>query len=299
MKQKKAEKIDVFLLQSQRRANNALKKLLPKANECPKDLHGAMRYSALSGGKRIRAALVYAIGDALKGPKNILDDVGAAIEIMHAFTLIHDDLPAIDNDDLRRGKPSCHRAFTEATAILAGDALQSCSFTVIADLKLAEVLRIKMISYLGHAIGSKGVIGGEAIDIAMENKKISLKELNECYQLKTSKLLSACLVLGALASNCTKPIVLDNLEKFGDLIGLIFQIHDDIIGVQSDTKTLGKPQGSDELRHKPTYPSLLGLAEAKKMEQLLFERAMSYLVKAKIKSDKIAAIAYYILQREK
>jgi geranylgeranyl pyrophosphate synthase len=297
MTRNKVATVEMYLKKCQARSYRVLNKLLPQAKQQPKHLHAAMRYSALNGGKRIRAALVYAVGDALHGEKKVLDIVAAAIEMMHAFTLIHDDLPAIDNDDLRRGKPSCHRAFNEATAILAGDALQALSFTVLADLKLAPALRVKMVSYLGHAIGSKGVIGGELIDIEMENKVVTLQEINECYKLKTSKLLCASLILGALAANCTKPSVLHNLEKFGYLIGLVFQIHDDIIGVESDTKTLGKQQGSDEIRNKPTYPSLLGLSQAKKMEAQLFKRAINYLAKTKINNDKLIAIAHYILQR--
>jgi geranylgeranyl pyrophosphate synthase len=291
--------INHYLKQCQQRVNKILNQALPTASKKPAELHQAMRYAVLNGGKRIRAALVYATGEAMNVNPNVLDRISAAIEMIHAYTLIHDDLPAIDNDDLRRGKPSCHKAFSEATAILAGDALQTLAFQQLSDSTslVSPQNQIKMINYLSRAIGSTGIIGGEVLDIAMENQSVSVQELAHCYKLKTSYLLSASIMLTAFSANITRPSILKYLEKFGLLLGLAFQIHDDIIGVQSDTKLLGKPQGSDELRCKPTYPSLLGITNAKKAEARAFKQAIAYLKQSRLPSEKLLAIANYIIQR--
>lgn len=293
--------IELYLSQCQHRVNKALHHFLPSANKNPAVLHQAMRYAALNGGKRIRAALVYATGEAFDAHPKTLDCISAAIEMIHAYTLIHDDLPAIDNDDLRRGKPSCHKAFSEATAILAGDSLQTLAFQILSESQehVSTAVQLQMIRYLACAIGSTGVIGGEVLDIAMENKSVSLRELAICYKLKTSNLLSASIVLGALAANHEHNKKLLGLEKFGHSLGLAFQIHDDIIGVESDTQLLGKPQGSDALRNKPTYPSLLGMKRAKKTQALAFKRAIFHLNQARIPSEKLIAISNYIIERNK
>lgn len=294
-------KIKTYLKRYQQDAELVVKKILPKATKKPTNLHKAMRYAVLNGGKRLRSSFIYAIGESLNANKKVLDQICASIEFVHAYTLIHDDLPALDNDDIRRGKPSCHKAFGEATAILAGDALQALAFEVLANLNskiISPSVAIQMIKELASTIGSIGLVGGEALDIEMENKKVSLKELKYTYQLKTGYLLRTAIILSILAGNCKDKKVIHHFRKFGDYIGLAFQVHDDIVGIVSDTKTLGKPQRSDELRNKPTYPGLLGLNKAKKMEEKYFHKAMEHLYKTKIKADKVAALAVYVIERE-
>lgn len=294
---------EIYLKEYQTRINHFLSNgtcLLPAENKQPAELHKAMRYAVLNGGKRIRAALVYATGEALGADFDVLDHIGSAIEMIHAFSLIHDDLPALDNDDLRRGKPSCHKAFSEATAILAGDALQTLAFETIASLdknKIAVEIEIEMIRLLARAIGSLGMAGGEELDIEMKDKDVSLNELENTYKLKTGYLLTASILLGALAANCHDKNILNNLQKFGDYIGLAFQIHDDIIGIESDTQTLGKHQGSDQERNKPTYPTLIGMQKAKQKENEIFNKALKHLKKTGIPVNKLEAIAHYVVDR--
>lgn len=290
-----------YIKHSQKRVNTALAKLLPNPNKEPRELYKAMRYSVLNGGKRIRSALVYATGDALGANPKVLDRVSAAIEMIHAFSLIHDDLPALDNDDLRRGKPSCHKAYGEATAILAGDALHTLAFEVLTDISpklLPPAMTLRMIHLFADAIGPTGLAGGQALDIAMVNEKVTIKALATTYKLKTGNFITTSILMGALAARCQRKSVLDNLKKFGDAIGLAFQIHDDIIGVETDTQTLGKPQGSDVSRNKPTYPSLLGLDAAKKIEKNTFNQAIRYLTKTRMDYEQLAAIAAYVIERD-
>lgn len=276
---------EIYLKEYQTRINHFLSHeacLLPAENRQPSELHKAMRYAVLNGGKRIRAALVYATGEALGADFDVLDQIGSAIEMIHAFSLIHDDLPALDNDDLRRGKPSCHKAFSEATAILAGDALQTLAFETIASLdknKIKAEIELEMIRLLARAIGSLGMAGGEELDIEMKDKDVNLNDLENTYKLKTGYLLTASILLGALAANCHDKKILNNLHQFGNYIGLAFQIHDDIIGIESDTQTLGKPQGSDQERNKPTYPTLIGMQKAKQKENEIFNKALKHLKK--------------------
>lgn len=292
-----------YLKRCQKRVETSLKELLPSPNRQPRPLNQAMRYAVLSGGKRLRAALIFATGESMGAKSAILGNVGAAVEMVHAYSLIHDDLPALDNDDLRRGKPTCHKAFGEATAILAGDALQSLSFEILSHLPshdLSPKVELKMIETLTQAIGSAGMIGGEELDLEMVNQKVSLKQLETMYRLKTGCLLEASLTLGALAANCQDKKILQNLSKFGKYIGLAFQIHDDIIGIESDTKTLGKTQGNDLALNKPVYPVVVGMARAKKKERMLYRKALSYLDKLNglgFNTDKLKAIAAYIIER--
>lgn len=290
--------IQVKSLNYQKRVANSLEALLPPADRKPKSLHQAMRYAVLNGGKRLRASLVYATGEALSGNPKILDKVSAVVEMVHAFSLIHDDLPALDNADLRRGKLSCHKKYGEATAILAGDALQTLAFTVLSNIDKKSILpanHLAMVNILAKAV--LDLIRGEELDILMENKPITINQLKETYRLKTGELLTASILLGALASNCKSKKVLSNLKKFGDYIGLAFQIHDDIIEIEADAHTLGKPKHSDVLRGKPTYPSLLGLDKAKQKEKVAFKQAINYLNKSGINKEKLIVIARYIIER--
>lgn len=283
----------------QQRVEIALKSLLPPESKVPTELHRAMRYGVLHGGKRIRAALVYATGECMGANPAILDRVSAAVEMMHAFSLIHDDLPALDNDDLRRGKPTVHKAFGEATAILAGDALQTYAIQVLTKLdpkKIKPIFTLEIINILSHAILE--MERGEELDILMTKKVVSLSQLKKTYQLKTGCLLTSCVLMGALAAQCQKKNTLVALKKFGDWIGLAFQIQDDIIGIESTTDILGKQQGSDATRGKPTYPSLLGIEEAKKEKERAYKNAMRWLQKSLLKCDKLVAIADFVIQRQ-
>ncbi|STX29721.1 geranyltranstransferase [Legionella beliardensis] len=292
---------EAYLHACQHRVSLALKKNLPSSNKEPRQLHKAMRYAVLNGGKRIRSAFVYAVGEALEANYSILDSAAASIEMIHAYSLIHDDLPALDNDDLRRGKPTCHKVFGEATAIIAGDALQSYGFEMLAKLDLNYIsarAELEMVKLLSHAIGSLGMAGGQELDMEMVNQgQVSLKKLEMMYQLKTGCLLETSILFGALAANCSNKKILANLAKFSKCIGLAFQIHDDIIGVLSDTHTLGKTQGIDLKQNKPVYPVLVGVKRAQIRERVLYRQALSYLDKTGINVMNLKALAEYIIKR--
>lgn len=297
--------VQVNLERYQKDATAALKRKLPSPNKEPRQLNKAINYAVLSGGKRIRAALIYATGEALGAHPNALDDICAAVEMVHAFSLIHDDLPSLDNDDFRRGKPTCHKAFGEAIAILAGDSLQSLAFEVLANIPphtfIEPQIKLQMIQLLARALGSLGLAGGEVLDLEMVNQHqtVSIKKLETMYKLKTGCLLNASILLGALAANCQDEQILHHLSKFGEYIGLAFQIHDDIIGIESDTQTLGKKQGADLELNKPVYPVLAGMNRAKKRTNNLYKRALGHLdkIKEKMNTDQLRAIASYIIER--
>lgn len=292
--------ISQYLKACQDRTNQALERVLPAAVVEPQKLHAAMRYAVFNGGKRLRSAFIYTIGEELGAYPKVLDQTAAAVEMVHAFSLIHDDLPALDNDDLRRGKPACHRVYGEATAILAGDALQTLAFETLTKINKKEIdaaVGIKMIKILAHSIGSLGMAGGEELDIEIAGLKITLKKLATIYKLKTSHLIYASAMLGALAANCHNQKILLNLQKFGIYIGLAFQIHDDIIEIESDATVLGKPKGSDIAKNKPTFPSLLGLAAAKEQARIMLHKATLYLNKTGINNEKLIEISNFIIKR--
>ena len=242
----------------QKRVETALASYLPMASIQPTRLHEAMRYSVLDGGKRIRPLLVYLAGKALNVTPTSLDAPACAIELIHAYSLVHDDLPAMDNDDLRRGKATCHKAFDEATAILVGDALQSLAFYVLSsapNLQTTDKQRLEMIKTLALASGSRGMAGGQAIDIESVGYVLNIAELENMHIHKTGALIRASVKLGALAFPSIENHILEKLDHYAKCIGLAFQIQDDILDVESDTETLGKPQGSDIAHNKVTYPS--------------------------------------------
>ena len=254
------------------RLTRALERRLPAADADPVRLHQAMRY-ACDGGKRLRALLVYAAGESLGVPADKLDAPACAVELIHAYSLVHDDLPAMDDDDLRRGRPTVHKAYDEATGILVGDGLQTLAFTVLADEPtLAAAQRLRMVSLLAHASGSLGMVGGQAVDIDSEGKRISLEQLQSLHARKTGALILCSLQLGAAAADAS-PSVLEALETYGRHIGLAFQIQDDVLDETADTATLGKTAGKDLAQHKSTYPSLLGLDGARSRAEALFEEA--------------------------
>jgi len=225
----------------------------------------AMRYSVLGGGKRLRAVLVYAAGSALGVPLATLDAAAAAVELIHAYSLIHDDLPAMDDDDLRRGRPSCHRAFDEGTAILAGDALQARAFELLANggPETRSQVRLEMLEVLAGAIGTLGMAGGQAMDLGATGASLSPKTIELMHRRKTGALIQASIELGAIAAGRCAPAARLALRRFGAEIGLAFQIQDDILDVTGDTQQLGKKAGADAALGKPTYPSILGLDAAR------------------------------------
>ncbi len=289
-----------LMSQYQARVEQALDERLPPATVVPTSLHEAMRYSVLGGGKRIRATLVYATGAALGVELETLDAPACAVEMIHAYSLIHDDLPAMDDDDLRRGKPTCHKAFSEATAILAGDALHSLALHVLvhdAHMPVNPALHLKMLETLTQAIGSRGMVGGQAIDLDAMGRTIELAELEMMHIYKTGALIRASVMLGALSKPDVDSTVLNKLDHYAKCIGLAFQIQDDILDVEGDTATLGKTQGADMARNKPTYPALLGMARAKQMAQELHDQTLQSLDGLDARADTLRAIATYIVTR--
>jgi geranylgeranyl pyrophosphate synthase len=285
----------------QSRVESALDRWLPASNLEPKILHEAMRYSVMGGGKRIRPVLVYATGEAFGTRLDVLDAPAVAVELIHTYSLIHDDLPAMDDDDLRRGKPTCHKAFDEATAILAGDAIQALSFYVLAADKISSAspdIRIQMIINLAKNSGTPGMAGGQAIDLAAVGKKLTLNELENMHNRKTGALIRSSVEMGALSAHDILGSEFELITDYAKNIGLAFQVHDDILDIESDTSTLGKPQGSDMERGKPTYPELLGLIGAKQVADELHEKAVAALDKLDRDTTTLKDIADYIVGRK-
>jgi len=282
------------------RVEQALQQWLPAQSEAPSQLHSAMRYACLDGGKRVRAVLVYATGRALGIPLAQLDGPACAIELIHAYSLVHDDLPAMDDDDLRRGKATCHKAYDEPTAILTGDALQSLAFEVVAsDTAMVDkpALRLAIVEELARASGSRGMAGGQAIDIAAEGKQLTLEQLQTMHRYKTGALIRASVRLGALSCPHTTGAQRQGLDRYAEAVGLAFQIRDDILDVEADTETLGKPQGSDQARGKPTYTSLLGLDGAKAKARELHQQAIEGLSGFAEEADPLRCLSAYIVER--
>ena len=249
----------------QQRSESALERFLPSPAIAPQRLHQAMRYAALGGGKRVRPLLCHAVGEMCGAESGRLDVVAAAVELTHIYSLVHDDLPCMDNDVLRRGKPTCHVEFDEATALLVGDALQSLAFQLLAEHKLAAdpARQLSMIALLAEAIGSRGMAGGQAIDLAAVGQSLTLEELDFMHIRKTGALIRAAVLLGA---HCGKPLPepeLARLDHFAKILGLLFQIADDILDTEATTATLGKTAGKDAAQNKPTYASLLGVVRAR------------------------------------
>jgi farnesyl diphosphate synthase len=279
------------------RLQHALDSRLPAADIDPARLHQAMRY-ACEGGKRLRALLVYAAGEALGVDAARLDAPACAVELIHAYSLVHDDLPAMDDDDLRRGRPTVHKAYDEATAILVGDALQTLAFSVLANEKrLTESARLRMVAVLAETSGSLGMIGGQAVDIASENRRISLAELESLHARKTGALILASLRLAAAGAEAPTQAAAA-LDAYGSRIGLAFQIQDDVLDETASTETLGKTAGKDLAQHKSTYPSLLGLEGARKKAQTLFAEACAALDVLPGGAPALRWLADYIQKRE-
>jgi len=289
-----------FLPRCQKRVEQALDLRLPSSQSAPRRLHEAMRYATLNGGKRLRATLVYATGAAFGAAPELLDVPACAVELVHAYSLIHDDLPSMDNDDLRRGKPTCHRAFDEATALLAGDALQALAFQILANdpgLSVNVQRRLEMIAFLADTIGSLGMVGGQAIDLAAVGQTLDLPQLENMHARKTGALIRAAVALGALAAPLAPTEVLAPLDRYARGIGLAFQITDDILDVEGSTATLGKPQGSDQRHQKPTYPAILGLERARSVAREQCDAALASLGCLRDNTGLLSEIAVYIQDR--
>jgi len=288
------------------RVNRALDARLPGAHIQPTRLHEAMRYAVLNGGKRIRSILVYATGHAVEAPDTALDGPACAVELIHAYSLVHDDLPAMDDDDLRRGKPTCHRAFDEATAILAGDALQALAFQMLSHRSGAEraavpepdcVARVGMVETLALASGSRGMAGGQAMDLDAVGRELDLTELENVHIHKTGALIRASVRLGALSQPHLDAARLERLDHYAKCIGLAFQIRDDILDVEGDTETIGKQRGADMARNKPTYPALIGLSRAKDMARELHEQAAASLAELGEAARPLRWISDFVVNR--
>lgn len=264
-------------------------------------LQEAMRYSLFNGGKRIRPILAYASAEAIAGINPVTDLMAMAVEAVHAYSLIHDDLPAMDDDDLRRGKPTCHIAYNEATAILAGDALQALAFDLISaktsDHCINADIQLSMVQTLAQASGANGMVAGQSIDCHAVNQVLSLEQLKNMHSLKTGALINASIRLGALSTGIASETQLNALSTYGNAIGLAFQIQDDILDVTADTETLGKPQGADADLSKPTYVSLLGLEEAQKKAQALHQQALNALGCFDYRADNLRHLSAYIVNR--
>jgi farnesyl diphosphate synthase len=285
------------LREYQARVEAALEARLPSPSRSPARLHEAMRYSALGGGKRVRPALVYATGEMLGLPLAALDAAAAAVEMIHVYSLIHDDLPAMDDDDLRRGRPTCHRQFDEATAILAGDALQVLAFHSLAADGAAAARRVAMIALLAEASGTNGMAGGQAIDLGAVGRRLTLDEVEDMHRRKTGALVQASVLLGALAREDLPQADHDRLARFGAGLGLAFQIVDDILDIEGDPALLGKTVGADSAHNKPTYPAVVGLDEARRRARQLHDDALAELDPFGPRATMLRWLADYIIGR--
>lgn len=279
------------------RVENALAERLPPAETPPASLHAAMRYSVLGGGKRVRPLLCYATGELLEIDPAALDDAACAVELVHAFSLVHDDLPAMDDDALRRGRPTTHKAYGEATAILAGDALQTLAFIVLS--RGADRSRLEMLRILAAATGSEGMTGGQAIDLAAEGHAIGLEALEQMHRLKTGCLIRASVLMACCARPGLGAAERARLDLFAGNIGLAFQIRDDVLDIEGDTAVIGKTRGADLAHDKSTYPSLLGLDEAKRRADALYAEAMEALAPFGAAADPLRWMGEYIVQRDR
>lgn len=279
---------------------DTLDRVLPAAHHPPVGLHLAMRYAVLHGGKRIRPLLLYACAEIVNAPLDRAQYAAAAVEMIHAFSLVHDDMPAMDNDTLRRGKPTCHIAYGEAQALLVGDALQTLAFEVLAKYTLTHhpANQLKMITLLAQASGSLGMCGGQSIDIEHIGQVMSLPELEQMHTLKTGALIRACVLLGSLCGDSLPDEARSQLDHYAQYMGLAFQIVDDILDCEADAATLGKTAGKDATNDKPTYVSLLGLPEAKRKVRELQTQALSAIACFGQRKQRLVELSHFIVDRQ-
>ncbi|WP_435100106.1 (2E,6E)-farnesyl diphosphate synthase [Arhodomonas sp. AD133] len=291
--------IDKRIAEAKERVEHALDGRLPPATIHPARLHEAMRYAVLGGGKRLRPLLVYLSGEALDGQRAALDEAACAVECIHCYSLVHDDLPAMDDDALRRGRPTCHRAYDEATAILVGDALQSLAFRLLARATAVPAeTRVAMVETLAVAAGSRGMCGGQAMDLAAVGHQLTEAELEDMHIHKTGALIRASVRLGALCAPDATADALERLDHFAKCIGLAFQVQDDVLDVDGDEAVTGKPSGADARLHKPTYPALLGVAETRAFASKLCEDALASIEPLGDRAQGLREVARYIVERD-
>ncbi|MBI4455363.1 MAG: polyprenyl synthetase family protein [Acidobacteria bacterium] len=288
------------------RINQALARLLPPADQYPESIHEAMRYSIFAGGKRVRPLLLLETGEAFGGPSEVLLDAGAAVEMIHTYSLIHDDLPAMDNDRFRRGMPTSHVKFGEATAILAGDALLTLAFQVLANLKVRPELVVRAVQILAPAIGTiDGMIGGQVMDIKYEGAQLNQSKLEQLHRAKTGALIRASVLLGALLGEADGG-ALERLSRLGDKLGLVFQIVDDVLDIEATSSQLGKTAGKDRGARKYTFPSALGLAGSKQYAERLTHGAIAELEQmtraggqaSKIDASRLKELCLFLVHRK-
>ena len=288
-----------WMKQVQAHVEEALDGFLPQANALPAKLHEAMRYTVLGGGKRVRPLLVFAAGDLFDADAGTLARAASAVEMIHAYSLVHDDMPCMDDDALRRGKPTVHIAYDEATALLVGDALQSQAFLVLAEAAgVPPARQVAMLRLLAHASGPAGMCGGQAIDLDSVGLALSLAQLEQMHQLKTGALLRASVVLGALAGGDISPAQLAALDAYAAAIGLAFQVVDDVLDATADSATLGKTAGKDAAANKPTYVSILGLEQSRVLAEKLRNDAHKALAPFGEKAGRLRELADLIVQRK-
>ena len=296
---KMTESFDVWMQSVQSVMEKSLSGLLPQENRIPQQLHKAMRYAVLDGGKRIRPLLVFATGTLFDAKPAVMVQIASAVEMIHAYSLIHDDMPCMDNDVLRRGKPTVHVKFGEAMALLAGDALQAQAFVVLSNVNDDTVLAVKRYQVLSEAAGSQGMCGGQAIDLDSTGKQLAIGQLEQMHRLKTGALLRASVMLGALSAKIPSSEESRVLEDYAKATGLAFQVVDDILDVTADQKELGKTPGKDVMNNKPTYVSLLGLENSEKLAEQLRCQAHDALKFFGKKADYLRELADLVVNRKK
>ena len=288
-----------WMAATQTRVENGLARHLPPAESIPTRLHDAMRYATLAGGKRVRPLLAFAAGELSGATPEKLEIVACAVELIHAYSLVHDDLPCMDDDVLRRGRPTCHVEFDEATALLVGDSLQTRAFELLASQPLGEPnQQLEMITLLAHASGSRGMAGGQALDLAAVGQALDQPELELMHALKTGALIRAAVLLGALAGQPLSPDERGKLDRFAKRAGLLFQVVDDILDCTASTATLGKTAGKDEAAEKPTYVSLLGLDAARAYADELRSDALATLSVFGERATRLTQLADFICHRQ-
>lgn len=285
--------------QAQQRIESALDSLLPTPQTAPQRLHAAMRYSVMNGGKRVRALLAYAAAELCRAAPERADVAATAVELIHAYSLVHDDMPCMDDDDLRRGKPACHKQYDEATALLVGDALQSLAFELLARSQNSTnpAVQLQMVRLLASASGSRGMAGGQAIDLESVGQVLSQSELEHMHTHKTGALIRAAVLLGAYCAGTPEQDKISVLEQYAQSIGLAFQVVDDILDAEADTATLGKTAGKDADDNKPTYVTILGLPRAKALAQDLHANAVRQLASCGVSARRLIQLAEFITQR--
>ncbi len=278
----------------------ALEQRLPAPSVVPGRLHEAMRYTVLGGGKRIRPALVFATAHALGLPEEEVEAAACAIELIHVYSLVHDDLPAMDDDDLRRGRPTCHKAYDEATAVLVGDALQTLAFHVLTRdpaLPASAAIRLRLVELLAEASGSFGMAGGQAIDLGVQGKKLDLAQVEEMHSRKTGALIRVSVMMAAACQPALEPRLHQALLGFVTPIGLAFQIQDDLLDVLGDVSTLGKATGADSERGKPTHPAIIGIEASQERVRLLHAQALDSLAPFGPRAQLLRSLADWLLAR--